>query len=103
MSQQDTFVSMALKTAIVSGFLGLTTLLLVGLAGWSFTRALLLAPVLVAVAGILAFWGLIALTSLRDASRPRRAMALAAALLVVLAIVQLVLNHYGVQLPDERF
>jgi FtsH-binding integral membrane protein len=103
MSQQDTLAGMALKTAIVSGFLAVTTLLLAVLAHWSVTRAVLLAPVFVGLAGLLCFWALVALTSLRDASRPRRVMAIAATVLVILAIVQLVLNHLGVKLPREGF
>jgi hypothetical protein len=103
MSPQDTLVVMALKSAIVTAFLALATLVLTVLAHWSMTRAVLLAPVFVFLAGLAGFWGLIALTSLRDASRPRRVMAIAATVLVVLAIAQLVLNHLGVTLPDERF
>src|SRR3954463_10467021 len=103
MSQQDTLGVMALKSAIVMSFLALTTLVLTMLVHWPVTRAVLLAPVFVVLAGLAAFWGLVALSSVRDASRPRRVMAIAATVLVVLAVVQLVLNPLGVTLPSERF
>jgi hypothetical protein len=92
---------MALRTAIVSGFLAVAVLLVAWLARWPLSRAVLLAPVFAVLGGIVAFWGLVALRSLRDASRPRRAAVVVAAALVVLAIVQLILNRLGVTLPKE--
>jgi thiamine transporter ThiT len=103
MSQQDTLGCMALRTTIVSGFLAAVTLVLAGLAHWPVERAILLSPVFVVLGGLLAFWALVAARSFRDASRPRRIAALAVTAFVVLAIVQLVLNHLGVTLPSERF
>jgi hypothetical protein len=94
---------MLLRTAIVSGFLVVTTLLLAWLARWPVTRAGMLAGVFVVLGGLLGFWVLVALRSLRDASRPRQAIVLVVAALVVLVVAQLVLSSLGVKLPKEGF
>src|SRR3954453_20336089 len=103
---QDTLGGVAPRTPVLSAFVVafvvVGTLLLAWLARWPVTRAGMLAPVFVFLGGGLAFWGLVGLQSLRDASRPRRAAALAVAFLLVLVIVQLVLNRLGVKLPDEK-
>jgi hypothetical protein len=78
---------------------------LVVLAVWltdlSFERAILLAPVLVigvaAAAGLLVFWGRVALESWQRSRHPR-AVAVAAAGFVAVLVVLTVL---GVKLPHE--
>ena len=89
------------RNVLVSAFVVTGPLLLAWLARWPLTRAVLFAPVLVVLAGIGAFFGLVALRSLRDASRPRQATIVTVAVLLVLLIVQLVLNRLGVKLPRE--
>jgi predicted neutral ceramidase superfamily lipid hydrolase len=68
---------------------------------WPLERAIYLAPVIVvgvaAVAGLLLLWGKVALSSLREARRPKLVMALwlgGLALLVLLTVL-------GVELPRE--
>jgi hypothetical protein len=87
----------------VSAFVVVSTFAVAWLLRWPLVRAGMLAPVYVAVGGILGFWGLVLLRSMRDASRPRRVMVGAALLLLVLLAVQLVLNRLGVKVPDQQF
>jgi hypothetical protein len=80
--------------------LGLCTLTAV-LFSWPFSKAVVLAPVIVcagaAVVGLLLLWGKVALTQLRESRHPRRVLAywlIGLALLVVLTVL-------GVKLPSE--
>jgi len=88
---------------LVTVFVVGSTFLLAWLFSWPLVRAGLLAPVVVAVTGILAFWGLVALRSLHDASRPRQAVAVAVVVLVILVIAQVVVARAGIDLPHEGF
>jgi hypothetical protein len=87
----------------VSAFVVVTTAAVAWLARWPLVRAGMLAPVYVAIGGLLAFWGLVLARSWRDASRPRRVAVVAAAVLLLLLVVQLVLSRLGVKVPNRTF
>ena len=69
--------------------------------GWSFERAVYLAPVIVvgfaAAVGLLILWGKVAVQAIRDSRRPRLVLALWAAGLALLVLLTLL----GVELPRE--
>ena len=86
-----------LALAAVLGLVALTAWLL----SWPFTKAVVLAPVIVcggaALVGLVLLWGKVALSQLRESRNPRRVLAywvIGIAFLVVLTVL-------GVKLPSE--
>lgn len=83
--------------AAVLALVGLTAWAL----GWSFEKAVYLAPVIVvggaAAVGLVLLWGKIALNSLRESRHPRRVVAYWAVGLGLLVL----LTVLGVKLPNE--
>jgi len=87
----------AVAFAVVLGLVMLTAWLF----SWPFSKAVILAPIIVcagaALIGLLLLWGKVALTQLRESRHPRRVLAywlIGLALLVVLTVL-------GVKLPSE--
>jgi hypothetical protein len=96
-------VSSRAGIAAVSAFVVVSTLMVAWLARWPLTRAGMLAPLYVALGGILGFWALVLARSWRDSSKPRRVAVITGAVLLVLLVVQLVLNRLGVHLHPKTF
>jgi hypothetical protein len=96
-------VSSRAGIAAVSAFVVVSTLMVAWIARWPLTRAGMLAPVYVAVGGILGFWVLVLARSWRDSSKPRRIAVVTGAVLLVLLVVQLVLNRLGVHIHPRTF